>query len=57
MGCLVSGGHCPCVPGARRFSGLGLCCLPFFSSRLSPSCGTCGSGKSPVCYGVVKAER
>ena len=56
-GCLVSGGHRPCVPGVRCFSGPGSHCLPSFSSQLSPSCGTCGGGKSPVHCSMVKAER
>ena len=56
-GCLVSSGHHPCVLGVRCFSGPGLHHLPSFSTQPSPSCGTCGGGKSPVHCGVVKAER
>ena len=55
--CLVSGGHCPCMPGVQHFSGPGLHHSPSSSSRLSPSCGTCGSGKSLIHCSMVKAER
>ena len=57
VGCLVSGSHCPCAPGVQHFAGLGSHCSPSFSSRLSPSCGTCGGGKSPIHCSVMKAER
>ena len=57
VGCLVSGSHCPCALGVWCFSGPGSCHSPSSSSRLSPSCGTCGSGKSLIHCGVVKAER
>ena len=56
-GCLASGGHRPCMPCVRHFSGLGSHCLPSFSSQLSPSCGTCGGGRPPVRCGVVMVER
>ena len=56
-GCLASGGHHPCVPCVRRFSRPGSHHSPSFSSRPSPSCGTCGSGRSPARCGMARAER
>ena len=47
-GCLASGVPCgwsSSWPGSRLLSS--------FSSHLSPSCGTCGGGRSPVHCGVV----
>ena len=47
-GCLASGVPCgwsSSQPGSHLSSS--------FSSHLSPSCGTCGGGISPVCCGVV----
>ena len=52
-GCLASGGHHPCTPFGWSSSWLGLHLLSSFSSRPSPSCGTCGSGRSPIHCGVV----
>ena len=56
-GCLFSGGPHPCVPCVRHFSGLGSCLLPSFASCPSPSYGTSGGGRSPICCGMVRAER
>ena len=56
-GCLASGSHHPCMLGVRHFSGLGSRDSPSFSSRPSPSCGTCGGGRSPIRCGMVMAER
>ena len=56
-GCLASGGHHLCGSCVRHFSGPGSCHSPSFSSRPSPSCGTCGGGRSPTCCSVVRAER
>ena len=56
-GCLASGGHHPCAPCVRCFSRPGSCHLPSFSSRPSPSCGTCGGGRSPTHCGMVRTER
>ena len=56
-GCLFSGNPHPCEPCAWHFSGPGSCHLPFSASHRSPSCGTCGGGRSPICCSVVKAER
>ena len=55
--CLVSGNHCPCALGVWCFSRLVLYHSPSSSSWPSPSCGTCGGGKSLICCRVVKAER
>ena len=55
--CLASGGHHPCMPCVWHFSRLGSCHLPSFSSWPSPSCGTCGGGRSPAHCSVVMAER
>ena len=57
VGCLVSSSHRPCAPGVWHFSRPGSRRSPSFSSQPSPSCGTCGSGKSPIHCGMVKAER
>ena len=57
VGCLASGGHHPCALGVRHFSGPGSHQLPSFCSQLSPSCGTCCGGRSPICCCVVMAER
>ena len=56
-GCLASGGHCPCVPCVWHFSRPGSHRLLSFSSQPSPSCGTCGGGRSPIHCSVVMAER
>ena len=56
-GCLASGSHHPCAPCVQRLSGLGSHHLPSFSSRQSPSCGTCGDRRSPICCSVVMVER
>ena len=53
MGCLASGGHRPCAPFGWSSSWLGSCLSSSFSSCLSPSCGTCGGGRSPVHCSVV----
>ena len=55
MGCLFSSDPCPCAPCVRCFCGPGLHRSPSFAS--SSSCGTCDGGRSPICCGVVKAER
>ena len=56
-GCLASGSHRLCVPCVWHFSGLGSHHSPSFSSWPSPSCGTCGGGRSPTHCGMVRAER
>ena len=56
-GCLASSGHRPCVPCVRHFSRPGSHRLPPFSSQPSPSCGTRGGRRPPICCGVVMAER
>ena len=56
-GCLDSGGHRPCTPCVWHFSGLGSHRLPSFSSRPSPSCGTCGWQEVSHLCGVVMVER
>ena len=57
VGCLASASHFPCMPCVQCFSGLGSHLSPSFSSRLSPFCGICGGGRSPVCCSAVMAER
>ena len=57
VGCLASGGHRPCTPCVRHFTGLGSHHLPPFSSQPSPSCGTCGGRRPPIHCGMVMAER
>ena len=47
-GCLASG-----TPCGWSSSWLGSCLSSSFSSHLSPSCGTCGGGTSPIHCGVV----
>ena len=56
-GCLASSTHHPCAPCVWRFSRPGSHHLPSFSSRPSPSCGTCGSRRSPICCSVVMVEK
>ena len=56
-GCLASGGHHLWVPCVQCFSGLGSRHSPSFSSCPSPSCGTCGGGRSPIRCGVVMVEK
>ena len=56
-GCLATGSHHPCTPCVRHFSGPGSHHSPSFSSQPSPSCGTCGSGRSPVFCSMVMVER
>ena len=57
VGCPASGSHCPCTPCVQHFSGPGSHRLSSFSSRPKPSCGTCCCGRSPICCGMVMAER
>ena len=56
VGCLLSGDPCPCEPCAWCPSGPGLRHPPFYAFCQHPSCGTCGSGKSPVCCGMGRTE-
>ena len=56
-GCLFRGGPRPCAPCVWCFSGPGSRHSPSFASCLSPSCGTCDGGRSPIRCGVVNAER
>ena len=57
VGCLLSSNLHPCKPCAQCFSRPGLRHPPFSAFCWHPSCGTCGGERSPVCCGMVKAER
>ena len=52
-GCLASSCHHSCVPCGWHSSWPGSPLLSSFSSCLSPSYGTCGGGRSPICCSVV----
>ena len=52
-GCLAGSGHHPCEPCGWSSSWLGSHLSSSFSSSPSPSCETCGSGRSLVHCGVV----
>ena len=51
-GCLASG-----MPCGWSSSWLGSHLSSSFSSHPSPSCGTCGGGRSPVCCSRVMVEK
>ena len=56
VGCLLSGGPCPCEPCDLRSFRWGSHQLPSFVFPCHPS-WTCGGEKSPIRCGVVKSEK